>query len=402
LGGSLLRVGGSQYLMSLAQFVAQVTPSTQNIEEWANQIDRAGRLRQALYVAQEYGNKDLNDLLQNVGDVDSFLNEMMDKFKLSQGFRNAGYAPISVAADEFMLRLEASFDGKPTDSISTGFTSIDTMLSGGLPQGLVVLAGRTSEGKTALASQIGMHIAALLKDKNAGVVVMNSFEQPAWQIVQRLATGRARVDSSLIKAGLVRRNSPEAQRLVNETNYIRSLPFRINDNSAETSASIQFGVNLVTLDAPVKVVIIDFAEMVRDVINTDSEEWRVANIFLNAKQLSKNTGATVIVLCQYNRQLDSTVDKLPSYYFLRYSGTIEHLSDLIMHIYNPPQIILKNQSVSPPPEFPLEWVEFKKSGYAYLLCDKHRNGAVGACRLLWEPVYTLFSDPRIVTLGGDF
>lgn len=411
LASNLTMIGGTEYLTHLTQFVSEVgVISTQNIEAWANTVDKAGRLRQTMLVAQEYSNQDLERLMNDVEDADAFLAEMISKLKVvGTGFKKKGYEPLSAAVDEWEMRLEQAFQGKPTDTLGTGFANIDSMLAGGLPRGgVVVLAGRTSEGKTSLAAQIGSNVAQRLYDTNMdGVVLMNSLEQSSWAILQRIVLSRLLIDSSDIKSGKLTKDSEDAIRILKENQRMRALPFLINDNSYETSASIQYGVSLVAMERRPRLIIIDFAEMVRDENPNESEERRVAKIFLNAKALAKDTGATVLILSQYNRQLDATLDKLGSYSFLRYSGTIEHVADCILHIYNPVQISLKHQTFTPPKEFPLEWLETGRSGYAYILCDKHRDGPVGSCRLIWTPKYTAFLDAPVIGVpipleGEDF
>lgn len=395
LGSNLESIGGSQYLSLLANKPHSVgIKSTAGLKTWAEVVDKSGRLRHVTLITSSYVDKlrALDENLDAATDVDSVIAELMRDIRFSQTGVRGGYVGIADASVEYEQRLNQAMLGKPTDVMATGFKSIDSMMAGGFPRGgLFVLCGLSSDGKTSLAIQIAHNVAAMMKARNVpGKVLINSFEMKAWKLVQRLASGYAQVDSKLVTAGLLKQGSPEAERLFRESARIRELPIKIDDSSFESSLNIQFHAAMETSEAPVKLIIIDFAEMVRDEAKT--EEQRVSSIFNNAKQLAKDTDATVIMLAQYNRTVDARPDRMGSMSDIRYSGAAEHVADAVGHIYNPIQQEIRGHQIVPPNTMPLVWVEKGISGHAYFFVDKNRDGPTGVAKLLWTPAFTSFAD----------
>ena len=86
--------------------------------------------------------------------------------------------------------------------IPTGFADLDRLTSGFQPGDLVILAARPSMGKTGCALNIATHVGCRgqYQQKPCGVGIF-SLEMPKEQLVMRMLSSEARVDSQRIRTG---------------------------------------------------------------------------------------------------------------------------------------------------------------------------------------------------------
>lgn len=405
LGPNLEKIGGMTELKFLAGSLERLgLPSVpRGLPIWAKAIDDAGQLRQIGLVASEYAYlaTDYERALDQVEDVAALTAEFMSKLRQSQGLLKAGYSPVGVHIDDWERRAALQFQGRWTDRVRTGWSSWDRKVIG-LPRGeLVILVGLPSMGKTQLALQLMRNVGLMLhRSQQPGCVAVNSLEMMGTKLIQRLACAYAEVDSRYLSAGQIAKGSPEYTRLLVETARLKKLPIFIDDSDMIKSSVIELQASaLQAEEGPLKLLVIDFAELVGD-RRGESEELRVSGIFRRAKSIAKNLDTTVVVLSQYNRCVAERDDKLGTNFDIRYSGFAEILAGMIIQIYNPYQLRLMQTKVQPPLELPIH------DNTAYLIVGKNKDAPTSHWRMEWFPKFTLWQDESGEDFGeseeGDF
>src|SRR4029077_12312857 len=121
------------------------------------------------------------------------------------GEAEGGFRPFVSALTHAINLARAAFkrDGK-TGGLDTGFTDLDRKLGGLQKSDLVILAGRPSMGKTALATNIAFNAANRFREtdgKEGSAVAFFSLEMSNEQLATRLLGEHASVPSDKIRRG---------------------------------------------------------------------------------------------------------------------------------------------------------------------------------------------------------
>jgi len=394
LGTQLEYVGGEVYLKALydSPEKLRVPVSEDGLAAWARLVDNAGRLRQLAVVIGNYQSKvdDLDKLVSEVEDVDAFLNDFVGDVQKAQGTLKSGYTHIREGVAKYRRHLENSFRGKTPDIIPMGWP---TFYQWALPprEALVVICGLSSIGKTQLLLQ--MILGQAIQYKRLGLPgcwAINSYEMSDQRLVGRLACCLAGVDSNKLRKAEIKEGTEEAKRLQEWLDFVEQLPIFIDDTNLMTSEAINWhGHALHVQHGPLIGLGIDYAELVPD--KAESEELRVAKVYANANRIKK-IGATSYVLSQFNRGAQHTASKIGGKGRIRYTGSAEHIADVIMEVYN--LIAMQEQQV----EFSVP--DGMDEECAYVLLEKNRDGPCGMFPLLWDSTYTRFSDQSISGFGS--
>lgn len=395
LNDNLELAGGSVYLRNLQEVPDKLGLSIQNQEaifSWVRFIDNAGRLRHSGMVIDKYNKMydDFEKLAISTESADQFLSAMISEIQVAQGLMKHSYASISEGVSDFRRRLESSARGEITEVLPIGWPSF---FNQGLPprQGLVVISGLESSGKTQLALQILLGRAIQMKANNEkGCVAINSYEMPFHRLVKRMACCLAGVDGQELMLGKYDTESKEVRRVNNVLDFIEGLDnIFCDDSQLMGSDAIHWHSNALHVNhGPLTDSMIDYAELVPD--KAESEELRVSRVFKNAGRL-RAIGTTAYVLSQVNRQYGNKA-KVASIDQLRYSGAAGHVADVVMHLYNMPAMKART-------------VEFKcpsglDENLAYIFVQKYKEGSPQIIPLNWNGSCTRFSDPVLDTKFG--
>jgi len=173
--------------------------------------------------------------------------------------------------------------------------------------------------------------------------------------------------------------------------FISTLPIRMSDGDMTSFQIINQNVLLGAQAGGIRVVGIDYSELVPDRPQTRSEEQRVSGIYRNAQRLSRVTGSCVIVISQFPNEALSDPTKLGAVWMTRYSGSGFHAADVAAILYNPRQMRNNQISFQLPNGF--------DENSAYLVIGKNKEGKTGAIKLDWTPGAVRFADPRVVGFG---
>lgn len=295
------RTGGPAYL----GLMAQNTPSALSIRRYAELVREKSILRTLASVGTQIAESALS---ANGADPKELLEEAESRLmSMHTGARREDHGPVHIgqAATEYIEWVDAHPNG-----IETGFKSLDELTGGLLPGNLVIVAGRPSMGKTALALQFSEHICAHVPG------TMFSLEASRRELAGRLVEWhrrRAGRDAAVDK--------------------VFNLKFFIDDSASQSPASIRARLRRTKRQHGLSLVVVDYLQLVRG--KGDTREQEVAFISRELKAIAKEFDVPVVALAQLSREVEKRADKRPSMGDLRESGAIEQDADLILFPFRP-------------------------------------------------------------------
>lgn len=255
--------------------------------------------------------------------------------------------------------------------LRTGFEEVDTMLGGLEPNYLVIVAARPSMGKTAFAMNIAENVARMRTP-----VYVASIEQSDTEIGERMLSGYCGIDSRKFK-GKTFLNQDEWNEMYAGMDRLAAANIMISDASSQSPSQIASGVRRFARKYGAPVTIIDHVGLVEVTgdLKKDQRHQQLKIITRQFKMLSKEIGQPVIVLCQLNREVTKRENNKPRMADLKESGGIEENADVVVLLHRPEYYDPEDQP-----------------GVAEVFIAKNRNGAVGTCKLTFNPAYTRFED----------
>jgi len=250
------------------------------------------------------------------------------------------------------------------NGVTTGFTAIDWVTCGMQPSDLIVLAGRPSMGKTALAFNIA--------EKCEVPCVFFSLEMSAKQLTARSLAGHAGINTMRLKRGGMKKADWEA--LINAGNKIGESEISIDDTS---SVNHQYVTRQIRkhVHAGARLAIIDYLQIM-GCPGKDRRDLELGQITGALKASAKECGIPILLLSQLNRGLEQREDKRPRLSDLRDSGAIEQDADLVWLLY-------RDEVYNTAQDNPLK-------GVAELHIAKHRNGPCERIPLKWDAAKARF------------
>ena len=265
---------------------------------------------------------------------------------------------------------EASKNKGKITGIPTGFTDLDYKLTGLHPSQLLIVAARPAMGKTAFVLNIAQHVAFR---QNVPVAIF-SLEMSKEQLVTRLMSMEAMIDSQLIRTGEL--EDQDWEKLMESAAVIGHSPLIIDDTPGLTIAEIRSKCRRYKQAQGVGLVIIDYLQLMAGNGKSESRQQEISEISRSLKALAREIDAPIIALSQLNRAVDSRTDHKPVLSDLRESGSIEQDADVIMFIY-------RDDYYNPDTE---------KKNLAEIIVAKQRSGSTGSIELAWLGQYTKFAN----------
>ena len=273
--------------------------------------------------------------------------------------------------EAYFRRQELNRQGK-TSGVNTGLTALNRFTGGWQPE-FIILAGRPSMGKTALALFHG------IQSKEAGIYF--NLEMNPSQLCQRLilqnATGS--IDSKRLRDGSL--NQPELHVFESTIGEVEKMPFTIYD---KPRCGVHEAIRVIRQQVRkglCKWVIIDYLQlMTLEGFRGGNREAEVAEISRTLKAAQKELAIPIIALCQLNRQVEQRADKKPMLSDLRESGSLEQDADTVCFVYRPSYYNLSNDDGKP------------YTNETFYLFEKHRQGSTGTVEFRNNETITNFYD----------
>jgi replicative DNA helicase len=280
--------------------------------------------------------------------------------------------------------------------VTTGFLDLDKMLGGLHPSDLVILAGRPSMGKSALATNIAFN-AALAKLKNpvkgsgAGVAFF-SLEMSSLQLALRILGQETGISSDRIRRGAIDQSAfPSFLEL---SQNLSRLPLFLDDTPALTISGLLTRARRLKRKESIGLIIIDYLQLLSsDRRGSENRVQELSEITRGLKNLAKQLEVPVIALSQLSRAVEQREDKRPMLSDLRESGTIEQDADVVMFIYREEYYESRNKPQEGSEKMVL-WQKHMTEVYnlAEIMIAKQRHGPIGSIFLHFDGQKTKFSN----------
>ena len=366
----LASIGGISYLGSLAENM----PSVANIRGYAKIIRDNSILRNLITVGSEIVE---GAFLPKGKDAQQLLDEMEAKlFSIAEAQSNRlGYKDFQKVIADVVRNLEERGQNPETvTGISTGFVDLDNLTTGLHGGELVIIAGRPSMGKTALAMNIAESCAV---DQNKAVTIF-SMEMGSEQIVTRLLGSVAKVDQQKMRTGKM--DDDDWAKIANGLGRLNEAPIFIDEGSALNSYELRARARRLdrSTEGGLGLIVVDYIQLMSPLGGPQGENraTEISEISRSLKSLAKELNIPVVALSQLNRNVDSRPDKRPQMSDLRESGAIEQDADVIMFIYR--QVVYSKDPAD--------------EGIAEIIVAKQRNGPIGDVKLTFVGEYTRFEN----------
>ncbi len=278
--------------------------------------------------------------------------------------------------------------------VPTGLKDLDNRLGGLHKSDLVIIAGRPSMGKTALATNIAFHAAKKIQEseKEKGSVAFFSLEMSSEQLSTRILAEQSRIKSNDIRRGKI--SEEQLEQFIETSKNISELPMYIDETPAISVAALSNRARRIQRLYGLDLIVIDYIQLMR--ANLALKEGRVqeiSEITQGLKALAKELSVPVLALSQLSRAVEQRDDKKPLLSDLRESGSIEQDADVVMFVYRE-SYYLKAKEPRPATVEHAEWQAKMNevSHLAELIISKQRHGPTGNVMLEFEEMFTKFKD----------
>ncbi|HEX5776128.1 MAG TPA: replicative DNA helicase [Caulobacteraceae bacterium] len=312
------------------------------------------------------------------------------------GFADALRGAVEMAAEAY------SRDGGLA-GISTGLVDLDQKLGGLHPSDLLIVAGRPSMGKTALATNIAFHVArnyawepqpdGSRKTVNGGVVAFFSLEMSAEQLAMRLLADVSGVSSDRLRKGEI--DASEFGRVRDAAIEIQEAPLYIDATGGLSIAKLAARARRLKRSVGLDLVVVDYLQLVTggDGRGEQNRVQEVSMITQGLKALAKELSLPVVALSQLSRQVENREDKRPQLSDLRESGSIEQDADVVMFVFRESYYLGRSEPREGSPEH-LQWQEDmdRVTNLAEVIIGKQRHGPIGTVKLHFIADLTKFGN----------
>ncbi len=371
--GDLLLAGGPGYITDLT---AKVN-SAANIEAHARIISEASIKRELISVSSEI----LRDAFEDTTDVFQLLDRTEQAlFRVSESNIRKNYVDMRSLMNQAISELEIKKNQKDgLTGVPSGFSALDRLTSGWQPTELMILAARPGMGKTAFVVS-SLRNAAV--DFNMPVAIF-SLEMSAVQLVNRLISAEAEIDSEKIRKGTLMPH--EWQQLHSRINKLANAPIFIDDTPALSVLELRAKCRRLKAQHDIKMVVIDYLQL----MTADSagkgggnREQEIAMISRSLKNLAKELDVPVIALSQLSRAVETRGgEKKPQLSDLRESGSIEQDADMVLFLYRPEYYGITQDEAGN-----------SVAGIGEVIVAKNRAGSLDTIQLRFIGKYTKFTD----------
>ena len=382
-------VGGTEYLVKLTRF----SGSTKQAIDYAKVIHEMYLRRELVLISDNLSSETLNSKEQTaekiIESTEKSLFDLAERGSFSQSFLK-----FNQALDQTIeMATLAMKNDKGIVGVPTGLTDLDEKLGGLHKSDLVILAGRPSMGKTALATNIAYHAAQnIMSKQEKSSVAFFSLEMSSEQLSTRILSEQARIKSDDIRRGKV--TEEEINRYIETSRNIYNLPLFIDETPAITIATLSNRARRIKRLFGVSLVVVDYIQLMRSASNrTDNRVQEISEITQGLKALAKELNVPILALSQLSRAVEQRDDKQPQLADLRESGSIEQDADVVMFVYREAYYLERKM----PKQGSIEYAEWQSKmsdvhGLADIILGKQRHGPTGTIKVEFEGIYTKFKD----------
>ena len=383
-------VGGTEYLVKLTRFSGSIKQAI----DYAKIIHEMYLRRELVLVSDKLSSETLNSNYQEknadkiIEDTEKSLYDLAEKGTFSQS-----YLKFNKALDQtIQMATLAMQSDQGVVGVPTGLKDLDEKLGGLHKSDLIILAGRPSMGKTALATNIAFNASQYFMKREEKASVAFSLEMSSEQLSTRILSEQAKIKSDDIRRGKV--TEEEINRYIETSRNIYNLPLFIDETPAISIAALSNRARRIKRLHGVGLIVVDYIQLMQ--ANSSKYEGRVqeiSEITQGLKALAKELSIPILALSQLSRAVEQRDDKQPQLADLRESGSIEQDADVVMFVYREAYYLEKKQ----PKLGSIEHAEWQSkmndvNGLADIILGKQRHGPTGTVKVEFEGIYTKFKD----------
>lgn len=317
----LTKIGGSAYLTSLVNSV----PTAAHVEEYGRIVKDNYTKRELITAASKIAEAAFDDSQE--------ASQVLDKaeqsvFSLSQKHLKQVFMPVKdVLAESFDRLDELHKKAGGLRGLSTGFKNLDDTLAGMQASNLLILASRPGLGKTALALEIGQHVAV----KENLPVGFFSLEMSKEELVDRLLVSQADIDAWRLKTG--RLAEEDFTRLSEAMGELAEAPLFIDDTPAANVLEMRTKARRLLVEHGLRLIVVDYLQLARTSRTYENRVQEVSEISMGLKNLARELKVPVLACSQLSRAVEQRGSKRPQLADLRESGSIEQDADVVMFLW---------------------------------------------------------------------
>ncbi|MBT3237362.1 MAG: replicative DNA helicase [Rhodospirillaceae bacterium] len=398
---NLTDVGGQTYLSELAASVVSII----NAGEYGRIIFDLHLKRELIGLGEDVTNRAYG------GEVDDEATDQIEAAEqtlydlATTGQYEGGFQPFKTSIIEALEMAEAAHkrDGALA-GVTTGLNDLDAMLGGLHPSDLIILAGRPSMGKTALATNIAYNAAYTHHQsggKEGSVVGFFSLEMSAEQLATRIISEQTETPSDSIRKGKI--TTPQFDRLVAMSQALHDIPIFIDDTPALTVSALRTRARRLKRKNNLGMIVVDYLQLISGSSSSrnDGRVQEVSEITRGLKTLAKELDVPVLALSQLSRAVEQREDKRPQLADLRDSGSIEQDADVVMFIFREEYYLERKGTSQHDNESDDKFYQRqqrnderldKVRNMAEVIISKQRHGPVGTVNLQFTGEFTRFGD----------
>ena len=387
----LNEVGGTEYLVKLTRF----SSSTKQAVDYAKIIHEMYLRRELVLISNKLSSDTLNASTEEqsaesiIEDTEKSLFDLAERGSFSRSFLK-----FNQALDQtIQMATQAMQNDQGIVGVPTGLTDLDEKLGGLHKSDLIIIAGRPSMGKTALATNIAYNAAQnILKRQEKSSVAFFSLEMSSEQLSTRILSEQAKIKSDDIRRGKV--TEEEINRYIETSRNIYNLPLFIDETPAITIATLCNRARRIKRLFGLDLIVVDYIQLMRSNLNkNEGRVQEISEITQGLKALAKELSVPVLALSQLSRAVEQRDDKQPQLADLRESGSIEQDADVVMFVYRESYYLERKQ----PKLGSIEHAEWQSkmndvNGLADIILGKQRHGPTGTIKVEFEGIYTKFKD----------
>jgi len=364
---------GTFSVVPAIQYISELvdnTAGTANVGEYAKIVRDKALLRELITISNNIAQSAYKPENRSPSELVDLAEQRI--FEIAErGTRNSSYLELNQTVKYLMDELDKRAQkGGGLTGISSGFRKLDELTTGFQKGELIIIAGRPSMGKTALALNIAEHTA--LADNNP--VAVFSLEMSAEQLAFRLISSLGRVNQTSLKSGKLK--DKDWDRIDGAILQMKEMPIYIDDTPSLTPVELRARARRIQREKGLSLIVIDYLQLMQVPGSKENRATEISEISRNLKALARELSIPIIALSQLNRSVEQRVDKSPIISDLRESGAIEQDADVIAFIY-------REEVYNP---------ETDEKGIALINVAKQRNGPIGKFYLTFLGQYTKFEN----------
>jgi len=361
---ALDEIGGASFLAALANAV----PTSANINHYVNIVKEKGILRSLI----NNSTRIVSMCYETEGNID----EVMDNaekfiFEISDKKIQGSFIPLKELVKGSIETIDQLYQKKQhVTGVPTGYVDFDMKTAGLQPSDLIIIAGRPSMGKSALALGIAEYAGVIEKIPTA----IFSLEMSKEQLVQRMLCSHAKVDAHKVRTGYLA--TSDWPRLTAAAGKLSESPIYIDDTPGISVMELRAKARRLKMHHDIQLIVLDYLQLMRGSSGLENRQQEISEISRSLKALARELNVPLIGISQLSRAVESRTDHRPQLSDLRESGAIEQDADLVV-------LLLREEYYNPTPD---------NQGIADVIISKQRNGPVGTLKLAFIKEYTRFEN----------